>query len=213
MAETAPTRHRLIAEGLRLFALQGFDATSVGEIEAAAGLQPRRGALYKHFASKQALLEAAVNAHLATTERGAVDIGGLDFAAIAGTDAALLRSILAGLARWFLDQMDSMKDLTRLIEQDGARMPDLTIGVKRNIIDLGYRTAANLIAAAAAEAAEAVDADAIAVMLLGALVAQRRTAWTFGSPPLDVGDERAIAVWIELALATFESISKPSKPM
>jgi AcrR family transcriptional regulator len=54
------TRERLLREGLRLFAEHGFAGTSVGAIEAAAGLQPRRGALYRHFASKEALLAAAV---------------------------------------------------------------------------------------------------------------------------------------------------------
>lgn len=207
MVESVPTRHRLMTEGMRLFAQRGFHETSVGEIEAAAGLQPRRGALYKHFATKQALLEAAVRAHLKNTEHGAIEIGGIDFAKIARTDPSLLRPVLAGVGRWFLDQLDGMRDLTRLIEHDGERLAALTIEVKRDIIDLGYRTAADLIRAAATET---VDADAIAVVLLGALVAQRRTAWTFGSPPLNVDDDRAVTAWTELALTTFESLSRSS---
>ena len=54
------SRDKLLAQGLRLFAERGFDAVSVGEIEQAAGLVPRRGAMYRHFASKDALLEAVV---------------------------------------------------------------------------------------------------------------------------------------------------------
>jgi len=34
---------------IELFAERGFDGTSVGEIERAAGLAPRSGALYQHF--------------------------------------------------------------------------------------------------------------------------------------------------------------------
>ena len=45
-----------MAAALPLFARQGFRGTSVGEIEAAAGLSPRSGALYKHFASKRDVL-------------------------------------------------------------------------------------------------------------------------------------------------------------
>jgi AcrR family transcriptional regulator len=207
MAESPSTPARLVTEGMRLFAEQGFHATSVGEIEAAAGLQPRRGALYKHFANKQALLEAAVRTRLESAAKGAVEIGGIDFNAIARSDPKLLRSILTGLARWFLDEMDAMKDLTLLLEHDGRRLPHLTDEVKHAAVDLSYRTAAGLIAETAAER---VDSEAIAVVLLGSLVALRRTTWTFGSPPLEIDDDRAITAWTELALATFERIATPS---
>src|SRR5690349_17475077 len=56
----APTRERILDAAVELFGRQGYTRTSVGEIEAAAGLVPRSGGLYKHFPSKRALLEAAV---------------------------------------------------------------------------------------------------------------------------------------------------------
>jgi len=51
-------RAALVEVAARLFAERGFEATSVAEIQAAAGLAPGSGALYKHFASKRALLDA-----------------------------------------------------------------------------------------------------------------------------------------------------------
>src|ERR1700712_2380850 len=111
MAQPTPTRQRLLDEGMRLFAERGFRATAVGDIEAAAGLQPRRGALYKHFPSKQALLEAAVRSHLDRAAAGADLIGALDLGAL-GADRTQLLPIVAGLGRWFLAEMDRMKDLT-----------------------------------------------------------------------------------------------------
>ncbi|GJF19932.1 putative transcriptional regulator, TetR family protein [Mycolicibacterium cyprinidarum] len=45
---------------MRLFSTQGFAATSVSQIEAAAGLAAGSGALYHHFKSKEALLEAGI---------------------------------------------------------------------------------------------------------------------------------------------------------
>ena len=54
----SPTRERLVTEAMRLFGEQGYQATSVAQIEAAAGLAPGSGALYHHFKSKEALLEA-----------------------------------------------------------------------------------------------------------------------------------------------------------
>ncbi len=39
-----------------MFGEQGYAATSVAQIEAAAGLSPGSGCLYKHLRSKEALL-------------------------------------------------------------------------------------------------------------------------------------------------------------
>src|SRR5215218_9307673 len=62
------TADRIVDEGLRLFAENGFQGTTVGEIERRAGLTPRAGALYKHFPSKEAVLEAAFERHVAELE-------------------------------------------------------------------------------------------------------------------------------------------------
>jgi AcrR family transcriptional regulator len=183
---------------MRLFAERGFRATAVGDIEAAAGLRPRRGALYKHFPSKQALLEAAVRNHLEDAASGATEIGDLDLAALAA-DATQLRAVVGGLGRWFLTEMDRMEDLTRVVEHEGRRMGDLTAALKSDVVDLSYRTAARVIAAIAPDAP---DPDATAVVLLGTLVALRRTAWTFGSAPLFIDDDRALTTWTEVILAT-----------
>ncbi len=202
MPDPAPTRQRLIAEGMRLFAERGFRGAAVGDIEAAAGLQPRRGALYKHFPSKHALLEAALRTHLDSAATGSTQISELGLTSALGADRALLRSIVLGLGRWFLDEMDRLKDLTRVLEHDGERMADLTAEVKNDIVDLSYRTAAGLIAALAPEAE---DPEAIAVVILGALVALRRTAWTFGFPPLDIDDDRALTAWTTQTLAALDA--------
>jgi AcrR family transcriptional regulator len=54
------SRETLLREARRLFAERGYAATSVADVQAAAGLAPGSGALYKHFPSKRALLEAAL---------------------------------------------------------------------------------------------------------------------------------------------------------
>lgn len=53
---TASTRGRVLDAAEELFAEQGYDATSIEDILTAA--QISRGALYHHFASKQAVFEA-----------------------------------------------------------------------------------------------------------------------------------------------------------
>ena len=50
------TRDRILRAALKLFVEQGYQKTSIAQIEAEAGLVPRAGALYRHFDSKQSLL-------------------------------------------------------------------------------------------------------------------------------------------------------------
>jgi AcrR family transcriptional regulator len=195
MATQPTTRQRLLDEGMRLFAQRGFRSTAVGDIEQAAGLQPRRGALYKHFASKDALLEAALRAHLDDVATGADQLGTLDPIGASG-DPSLLRPLVLALGRWFLEEMDRQRNLTAVLEHEGRRLADLTAEVKTAIVDVGHRAAARFLATAVP------DPEATAVLLLGALVALRRTAWTFGSAPLAIDDERALAAWTDMTLAT-----------
>ncbi len=199
MTEPRSTRQRLLDEGMRLFAERGFRATGVGDIEAAAGLQPRRGALYKHFPSKQALLEAAVRSHLAQAATDAYELGDIDLAGAGWPDPAQRQLVVTAIGRWFLDEMDRLEDLTRVVEQDGALLPGLVVELRAGMVDLSYRTAARIVATTAPDLE---DPEATAVVVLGALVALRRTAWTFGAPPLGIDDDRALAAWADVVLTT-----------
>jgi AcrR family transcriptional regulator len=59
-AQGRATRGQLIDVATRLFAEQGYEGTSIEAVLAAAGVS--RGALYHHFAGKEALFEAVVSA-------------------------------------------------------------------------------------------------------------------------------------------------------
>lgn len=182
---------------MRLFAEHGFGATSVADIEKAVGLQPRRGGLYKHFTNKHDLLETAVRASLDNAASVARQIDGLDVGAIAD-ETPDLRIVVIALGRLFLDEMDRLEELTRVVEHEAGRMPELTDAVKAEMVDVSYVSAARLIA----EVAPGIrDADALAIVALGSLVALRRTTWTFGSPPLDIDDERFLESWADATVA------------
>ncbi|MBV8966759.1 MAG: helix-turn-helix transcriptional regulator [Mycobacteriaceae bacterium] len=97
---------------MRLFSAKGFEATSISQIEAAAGLSPGSGALYRHFASKEALLDAGVDRQL-DRRRAMHDIRAL----FAGLDD--LRSELTILGRYLLTVIDQELELLQI----AARTP------------------------------------------------------------------------------------------
>lgn len=113
MAAPTPTRDRLVHEAMRLFSAQGYEATSVSQIEAAAGLAAGSGALYHHFKSKEALLEAGIDRQL--DRRHAMrDIRAL-FAGLGD-----LRSELTALGRYVLTVIDQEAELLQI----AARLPE-----------------------------------------------------------------------------------------
>ena len=108
----APTRDRLVTEAMRLFGEQGYQATSITQIEAAAGLAPGSGALYHHFKSKEALLEAGIDRQL-DRRRAMHDIRTL-FAGLGD-----LRIELTMLGRYVLTVLDEETQLLQI----AARTP------------------------------------------------------------------------------------------
>lgn len=91
---------------MRLFAEKGYERTSIADIQAAAGLNPGSGALYKHFPSKEAVLRAGIERFVAEA-RGAEAL----IAAMPGRaeDAMLL------LARAALDMLAADRDMLRIV--------------------------------------------------------------------------------------------------
>src|SRR4051794_3479699 len=55
------TRDQILEAAIGLFARRGYSSTTVAQIEEAAGLSPGSGGLYRHFPSKQALLESTID--------------------------------------------------------------------------------------------------------------------------------------------------------
>ena len=186
-----PTKQRLLEEGVRLFAEKGFRETTVGEVEAAAGLEPRRGALYRHFPSKEALLEAALEEHLRSLSDAAVDLNGLP--------AGDLREEALVMGRWLLAELDRERAIVRILEQDGERLPELRDRFRRSLVDPGYQITADLARRWLGKASDELDIEAVSAVLLGSLINYRRSTWTFGATPAGLNDERFLAGWAELA--------------
>lgn len=109
MNDDITTRDRLLGEGLKLFAANGFDATSIRDITAAA--EANLGAVTYHFGSKSGLYEAVI-ASLAEPFRQRIAH------AARGAGAPLER--LVHLVREFFEHLYEHPELPRLLVQEIA---------------------------------------------------------------------------------------------
>lgn len=195
---SAPTRDRLVTEAMRLFGEQGYQATSITQIEAAAGLAPGSGALYHHFKSKEALLEAGIDRQL-DRRRAMHDIRTL-FAGLGD-----LRIELTMLGRYVLTVLD---EETQLLQIAARTPPDQSPRLNN-----AY---AALIDGLSAEVADWIkgwapkiskhDATAIAAVGVDALLGRRATQAVFRMPAMDMQDEDFIAEWTAMLAGRVEAL-------
>jgi AcrR family transcriptional regulator len=166
-----------------LFGRQGFKATTVADIEKAAGLSPGAGGLYRHFASKRAVLEAGLREMLAAgTSRPP------------GADA---REQLMLVARAGLARLQQERDLNRLLLRDLAAFPELLALVR----DRELRTVhAGLLAWLETQPGhEGVDLAAVGAVLMGAVSHYWVMADVFsGEHPLAISEDRYLAVLVDM---------------
>lgn len=195
----ASTRERILAAALDLFAQRGFTGTSVGDVETAAGLSPRSGALYKHFPSKLALLEAALGERMRAIE---------DFdRSIDLLDLGDLRAELTLVARWGLAELRRERQLARLVMKEGERVPEFSERFRDTIVRGGLALAAHVIERHGA-ADSLPDPAATAAALCSSLVGFSFQQTLFGDDFTDVDDERLISAWVDLSMATIEKTER-----
>jgi AcrR family transcriptional regulator len=197
MHET-PTRERLVTEAMRLFSEQGYQATSVVQIEAAAGLAPGSGALYHHFKSKEALLEAGINRQL--DRRNAMrDIRAL-FSGLGN-----LPNELTMLGRYILAVLDEESQLlqiaSRIPPNLSTRLNDayaaLVNGLYAELTDWVTGWAPNI---------SREHASAIAAIGVDALHGKRATGTLFHVRAAGITDEQYIAEWTAMLASRIESL-------
>ncbi|OBG81719.1 TetR family transcriptional regulator [Mycobacterium sp. E802] len=189
MVETT-TRERLVIEAMRLFSQQGYKATSVAQIEAAAGLAPGSGALYHHFKSKELLLEAGIDRQL--DRRNAMrDIRNL----FAGLNDLTTEITLLG--RYLLTVLD---DETQLL-QVAARTPSDHSARLRDayaaLIESLYAELGDWIQTSVPTLDDAT-ARSLAAVGIDALIGRRATAILFPTSETQSSDEQYIAEWATL---------------
>jgi AcrR family transcriptional regulator len=195
---SAPTRDRLVTEAMRLFGEQGYQATSITQIEAAAGLAPGSGALYHHFKSKEALLEAGIDRQL-DRRRAMHDIRTL-FAGLGD-----LRIELTMLGRYVLTVLD---EETQLLQIAARTPPDQSTRLNNAyaaLIDSLYAEVADWIKGWVRKISDE-DATAIAAVGVDALLGKRATNTVFRVPATCLQDEDFIAEWTAMLAGRVEAL-------
>jgi AcrR family transcriptional regulator len=107
----------IIAAGLAEFAESGFAATRLDDVAKRAGVA--KGTIYRYFASKEALFEAAVQSRLSAVLDIDAQIDGFP-----GTTRDLLRIVIQTMYRQLVET--DMRTILRILLADGARFPAIT---------------------------------------------------------------------------------------
>lgn len=185
------TRRRLVRVALALFAERGYEGVSVGDIEEAAGLAPRSGALYKHFASKRALLEVVLGERMEAIESIERRVALLPLDDV-GSELTLI-------AHLGLDELERERELVKVVMKDGDRFPGIAASFHERIVARGHELARAWLRARAELVREDVeDLDALADVLVEGLVGYALQSFIFGSERRVVDRARFIAAWVEL---------------
>jgi AcrR family transcriptional regulator len=197
MVETT-TRERLVTEAMRLFSEQGYKATSVAQIDAAAGLAAGSGALYHHFKSKEALLAAGIDRQL-DRRRAMHDIRSL-FAGLGD-----LRTELTLLGRYLLTVIDEESQLLQIAARTPTHRSSRLDDAYAALVDGLYTELADWLKGWAPKISDD-DAWTIAAIGVDALLGQRATRALFHTPGAVIADERYLPEWTQMLAGRIEAM-------
>ena len=179
LASSEPdARTRITAAALRCFSRKGFAGTSLADIESEAGFSVGAGSTYRYFPSKQAMLEAAVCEALDRADE-------LSTARPESLEEA---------GRLALASMGDIEDLTRIVLRDLGRFPDLLMPVIDRLLEGPVR----VVGAQMVAAAPGIDGEAMATLLVGALVNVKVIEALGGQRPEAIDEDRLVAAWTHL---------------
>ena len=192
---SSTARQGFVDVATRLFAERGYAATTVADIQTALGLTPGSGALYKHFPSKRALLEAVVGIHLTTMRSGNARFAAQLPADLEHTLGFVADTVWAGMHR---DHA-----VLRVLLRDLDAHPDLLDDVWTTIRATVYDAFTTWLRAQAAAGTIVVhDPEATGAVLLASLTYRPILDALIGHTPGDVDAKRFRAAWVRHALAT-----------
>lgn len=192
------TKERLVTEAMRLFSEQGYRATSISQIEKAAGLVPGCGALYNHFKTKDALLAAGIDRQL-DRRQAMHDISAL----FAGQGD--LRTELTLLGRYLLRVLDGESEFLQVAARTSDTPTNRVNAAYGALIDSLYGQLDDWISGCAPELDRSATRK-IAVVGIDALLGNRATRIVFRAPDSDTRDDDYIAEWTATLAGRIEAV-------
>lgn len=181
----------MLAAAGQLFGRKGYKATTVAQIEKAAGLSPGAGGLYRHFGSKREVLEESLQQQVE---------GGPDLAAFftAPGDQVDVRSQLVDIARAGLRRLEHERDLNRLLLRDLADFPELLAMVRDHDLRRVHDGLTRWLSAHARR--DGFDPAAVATILIGAVSHYWIMTDVFaGTHPFQPDEDAFVAVLADMA--------------
>ncbi|MEV0272742.1 TetR/AcrR family transcriptional regulator [Hamadaea sp. NPDC050747] len=188
------TRQRIIVAASRLFAERGYAKTSVADIQTAVGLTGGSGALYKHFGSKEELLRAVVDEHVAHYEaEKSLPFDG---------STEDVPAVLERLGRVILARLELSVENVRITFRELDQFPELLEILHARLMRPLYAQVAEWLAQqAAAGRVPAVDAPATSAVLVGSLTYYPIYRILLGEPEAGVDQDRFLAAWVAVGTA------------
>lgn len=187
---TTTTKERLVTEAMRLFGQQGYRATSVNQIEKAAGLVPGCGALYNHFKTKQELLSAVIDRQL-DRRRAMHDISAL----FAGRGD--LRTELSLLCRYLINVLEQESEFLQVAARTPAEESPRLTDAYAALVDGLYSELGDWITGGA-PTLDPAEAKRIAAIGIDALLGRCASRTVFHANDIDTNDEHYITDWTDM---------------
>jgi AcrR family transcriptional regulator len=198
-------RDRLLAEALKLFAAKGYAATSVADIQRASGLAPGSGALYKHFASKRELLEAAVTHRIESIVAAREQFD-------AGQPGSVEQAVrTAGQLIW--SNLNQSEDLLKVMLREPEELGDLDEKTWQVITDNAYQRFADELTASNRSGRTSIpDPEAAAAVAIASLSYAATLQALSGRLPGNVDEGRYFESWVSQTVSVLAQHTNPRKP-
>ena len=188
------TRDGILDAGLKLFSERGFDGISIKDIEAAVGLTPGRGSFYRHFESKETLLEQIVQREVEKIRT----LRDIQQRAISGS-LGDRRAELIVQFRLSLIGLEQIKSLINLLAREYGRFPELMQQLHELLVQESLELSSSDFASDIKnKKVRATDAHALATVVQSALVGYHLSRTYFGSNPHNIDSERFVKALVDL---------------
>ena len=181
--------------GLALFGERGYDATSVADIQVACGLTAGSGALYKHFASKQALLTEGIRTYVEQVRSSRTGL-----MAVLPPEP---RAALEVIAHVVSDAMSGDAPVIRVALRDLEQFPELLAELWDGLLDALYGELTGWLEDQdRAGRVEVADPAATAAVLLASLTYHPVLHALIARTPGGVDLPAYLTAWVDSAAAT-----------